>query len=209
MTKGITGNYGAERVKTPASTLCIQTVKTNKKIDLRSLNNVLWRILRVGSLHEAEFFISLFTVDPPRITQHPKDQLVFIGTDIILNVGAIGEGKKEWEGNMLRQPLESNFLLCSYFLHIFNANFYNHMCLFFLDITVTFLVCRRPMWFWDLCRDKFCCHQQPLSQLWMAKIWPQATHSWRRNASTTHRMQSCYQSMSHWTVQYPRWFTAC
>ena len=41
--EGITGNYGAERVKTPASTLCIQTVKTNKqtKIDLRSLNNIL------------------------------------------------------------------------------------------------------------------------------------------------------------------------
>ena len=46
---------------------------------------------------------------------------------------------------MLRQALESNFLLCPYFLHIFNANFYNHM--FFRDIIVTFLVCRRPMWF--------------------------------------------------------------
>ena len=33
------------------------------------------------------FFFSLFTVDLPRITQHPKNQLVSIGADIILNVG--------------------------------------------------------------------------------------------------------------------------
>ena len=52
----------------------------------------------MGSLHEAEFFISFFTVDPPRITQHPKDQLVFIGTDIILNVGAIGDDLQfQWQ----------------------------------------------------------------------------------------------------------------
>ena len=42
----------------------------------------------------------MFTADPPRVTQHPKDQLVSIGTDIIFNVGAIGDGLQfQWQKN--------------------------------------------------------------------------------------------------------------
>ena len=42
----------------------------------------------------------LLTADPPKVTQHPKDQLVPIGTDIIFNVGAIGDGLQfQWQKN--------------------------------------------------------------------------------------------------------------
>ena len=42
----------------------------------------------------------MFTDDPPRVTQHPKDQLVSTGTDTIFNVGAIGDGLQfQWQKN--------------------------------------------------------------------------------------------------------------
>ena len=42
----------------------------------------------------------LFTADPPRVTQHPKNLSVSIGTDIIFNVGANGDGLQfQWQKN--------------------------------------------------------------------------------------------------------------
>ena len=42
----------------------------------------------------------MFTVDPSRVTQHPKDQLVSMGTNILLNVGSIGDGLHfQWQKN--------------------------------------------------------------------------------------------------------------
>ena len=42
----------------------------------------------------------MFTADPPRVIQHPKDQSISIGTDIIFNVGAIGDCLQfQWQNN--------------------------------------------------------------------------------------------------------------
>ena len=69
--------------------------------------------------------------------------------------------------------------------------------------------CRIPVWFWCVCRDKFHCSWQPLSQFWVARTWPQVAYPRRCSASRLLRMQSRHQSWFHWTVQYPKWFTSC
>ena len=94
---------------------------------------------------------------------------------------------------------------CSFFINVMFSDFK----IFLWMITGSFLLYRVPAWFWDLCRDKFQYYWQPCSQFWMAAIWPQATYPRRRSANRTCRMQNWHQSGIGWTVQNPRWFTAC